>query len=66
MSDAVGPGRSQEFAFLTGSQVRLKLLVEGPLKVLEGSCLRKRVKKVDLLRLDKRSQSLDLVRAFNN
>ena len=65
MSGAIGPGGSQLFAFLTGSQVRLRLLVEGPLQVLEGSCLRKRVTKVDLLRLDKRSQSLDLVRTFN-
>ena len=42
------------------------LLAGGPHKVLEGASLRKKIKKVDLLYLDKRNQSPDLIRTFNN
>ena len=42
------------------------LLVKGPPKVLEGASPRKKVKKEDLLCLDKRSQSPSLIGTFNN
>lgn len=64
MSDTVGPGGAQEFASLTSSHVLL--LDGGPHKILEGASLTKRVKKVDLLCLDKRRESPDLIRTLTN